>query len=74
MASKVLADLVGASSVRDLQHMVAFERERGALILSTCKGGYYRPADGEQGQREIAAFSLRSRYHFSFDIGGGKVV
>lgn len=63
VASKVLADLVGASSVRDLQHMVAFERERGALILSTCKGGYYRPADGEQGQREIAAFiqTLRAR-------------
>lgn len=63
IASKSLANMVGATSVRDLQHMVAAERESGALILSTCRGGYYRPSDGEQGQREISAFiqTLRAR-------------
>lgn len=63
VASKVLANMVGATSVRDLQHMVAAERKSGALILSTCKGGYYRPQDGAAGQAEIARFiqTLRAR-------------
>lgn len=56
VASKMLADMVGVKTVRELQHRVAAERDAGALILSTCKGGYYRPADGEQGTREIARF------------------
>lgn len=58
VASKMLADMVGVKTVRELQHRVAAERDAGALILSTCKGGYYRPADGEQGKREIARFIL----------------
>lgn len=63
ISSKALAQMVGATSVRDLQHRVAIEREAGALILSTCKGGYYKPSAGEQGQREIARFiqTLRAR-------------
>ena len=58
ISSKVLAQMVGASSVRELQHRVATEREHGALILSSCRngGGYYRPSDGPEGKREIAAF------------------
>lgn len=58
ISSKVLAQMVGVSSVRELQHRVATEREHGALILSTCRngGGYYRPSDGPEGHREIAAF------------------
>lgn len=63
ISSNVLAQMVGASSVRELQHRVATEREAGALILSTCKGGYYRPQDGAVGQAEISRFvaTLRNR-------------
>lgn len=63
--AKELARQCGFKSARDLQHEIALEREAGALILSTCRhgGGYYRPADGEDGKREINAFvgTLASR-------------
>lgn len=65
ISSKMLARMVGATSVRELQHRVAAERGSGALILSTCRngGGYYRPSDGPEGQAEISHFvaTLRSR-------------
>lgn len=60
-----LVKLTGFKSVRELQAEVAREREAGALILSTCRGGggYFLPADGEAGRREISAFvaTLRAR-------------
>lgn len=58
LPSRDLAKLVGCRSVRDLQNQIAAEREQGALILSTCRngGGYFQPADGEQGKQEIANF------------------
>lgn len=63
--STELSRLCGFKSVRELQSAIAKEREAGALILSTCQhgGGYYRPADGEDGKREINAFvgTLASR-------------
>lgn len=61
--SSELARITGAKSVRELQHWVAAERSEGALILSTGKGGYFLPAEGEKGQAEIARFvaTLRSR-------------
>lgn len=63
--SRQLAELVGASSVRDLQNRIALEREQGALILSTCRrhGGYFRPAPGATGLDEILRYinTLRSR-------------
>ena len=63
--AKELARQCGFKSARELQHAIALERETGALILSTCRhgGGYYRPADGEIGKREINAFvgTLASR-------------
>lgn len=63
ISSKMLARMVGATSVRELQHRVAAERESGALILSTCKGGYFKPQDGVEGQAEISRFvaTLRNR-------------
>lgn len=63
ISSKMLARMVGATSVRELQHRVAAERESGALILSTCKGGYFKPQDGAEGQAEISRFvaTLRNR-------------
>lgn len=60
-----LAKLAGLRSTRELQLQIAREREAGALILSTCRGGggYFLPSDGEAGQREIGAFvaTLRAR-------------
>lgn len=60
-----LVRLTGVRSARDLQNKIAAERESGYIILSSCRngGGYYRPSDGQEGQREIAAFiqTLRAR-------------
>lgn len=63
VSSKELAKMVGATSVRELQSMIASERDSGSLILSSCKGGYFRPQDGAAGQAEISRFigTLRSR-------------
>ena len=63
--SSDLVSMTGVKSVRELQLIIAQEREAGALILSTCRGGggYFLPSDGEEGKREIAAFvaTLRAR-------------
>lgn len=65
LPSGELVQLTGFKSVRELQNEIAREREAGALILSTCRGGggYFLPAPGEAGQREIGAFvaTLRAR-------------
>lgn len=65
LPSSQLVRLTGFKSVRELQTEIAREREAGALILSTCRGGggYFLPADGDAGKREIAAFvaTLRAR-------------
>lgn len=55
------ADLVklgGFRSVREMQKQIERERVHGALILSRggAGGGYFLPAEGEQGQREISSF------------------
>lgn len=56
--SRQLVELVGASSVRELQSRIAGEREAGAMILSTCKGGggYFKPSDGTEGRAEIERY------------------
>lgn len=60
-----LLKLTGLRSVRQLQDEIAREREAGAVILSTChgRGGYFLPADGDEGREEIAAYlrTLRAR-------------
>lgn len=58
LPSNELVRLTGFRSVRELQNEIACEREAGALILSTCRGGggYFLPSPGEAGQREISAF------------------
>lgn len=65
LPSSELVRLTGVKSVRELQNEIAHEREAGALILSTCRGGggYFLPSPGEAGQREIGAFvsTLRAR-------------
>lgn len=44
-ASQTLADLVGCKSVREPQQIIAEERAKGIVVLSTCQngGGYYLP-------------------------------
>ncbi len=61
----VLAARLWLGSTRKLRSVVEQERQSGALILSTFdrRGGYYRPADGEQGHREIAACYHAQRAH-----------
>ena len=65
ISSRDLARQCGYKGVRDLQLEISREREAGMLILSTCRGGggYFRPADGETGRQETAAFvaTLRAR-------------
>lgn len=65
LPSGELVRLTGFKSIRELQNEIAREREAGSLILSTCRGGggYFLPAPGEAGQREISAFvaTLRAR-------------
>lgn len=56
ICSKALAELVGASSVRDLQNRIAAERDQGKLILSSCRGGYFSPSPGADGQAEIRRY------------------
>ncbi len=58
ISSKNLVMLSGLRSARDLRMEIARERAAGALILSVCRngGGYFLPSEGEEGQREIAAF------------------
>jgi hypothetical protein len=51
-----LVKLTGVKSARELQAMIARERADGCLILSSNRGGYFRPSDGEKGQLEIVAF------------------
>lgn len=70
--SRQLARMAGFRSVRELQSEIARERENGALILSTCRGGggYYLPADGAAGRREISEFiaTLQARAQNTFAV------
>jgi len=66
ISTSTLVEMTGAKSARILQQMIAAERERGALILSTSKGrgGYFRPSlDHEKGRAETEEFisQLKSR-------------
>lgn len=58
LSTAELLRLTGLPSARALQAQIARERRRGLPILSTCggRGGYFRPAPGMDGKREITAF------------------
>lgn len=45
ISSQRLADMTGCKSIRELQQIIAKERARGKVILSTCQkgGGYFLP-------------------------------
>ena len=65
VTAKELAKMAGLPNVRQLQEEIARERDAGAVILSTCRngGGYYLPAEGDTGRREIEEYirTLKSR-------------
>lgn len=63
MSSKDLMRLVGSGTLRELRMQIAIERELGALIISDTRGGYYLPADGEEGREELSRYvaSMTSR-------------
>lgn len=51
-----LVRLTGCKSSRQLQKLVAVEREQGIPILSSCRGGYFLPEPGEAGRAEMVAY------------------
>lgn len=63
ISTKDLVSITGFKNSRTLQGAIAFERAHGALILSTGKGGYFTPDEGDKGRREITDFvrTLQSR-------------
>lgn len=65
LSTHELLRLTGLPSARALQAQIARERQRGLPILSTCggRGGYFRPAPGMEGEKEILEFckTVRSR-------------
>lgn len=57
ISTRMLVYMIGFRSARDLQFQVAREREAGKLILSTSKGGYFIPQDGDQGRPKFPHLS-----------------
>ena len=55
--------LCGIAGIRQLRAAIAEERAAGALILSNTTGGYYLPAEGNQGREEMQHFvnTVRSK-------------
>lgn len=60
-----LLGMTGLRSSRELRKQIRLERVSGLLILSSVRGrgGYFLPADGEQGRQEIQQYTstLRAR-------------
>lgn len=56
ISTKALVRLTGCSSARQLQGRISAERAQGAVILSSSTGGYFRPAAGAKGRREIKEY------------------
>ncbi len=59
--SKVLAEALGYSTVRDLQKQIERERSAGAVILSDpCGGGYYLSDDPAELKRFTKTLKARA--------------
>ena len=63
MSTADLMMLTGYNSVRELRKQIENERSRGALILSSTTGGYFKPDKGEKGRHELAEYvrTMRAR-------------
>lgn len=66
-----LVQQMGLKNQEELRHIIAAERERGALVLSS-SSGYFLPADGEKGRQEIQRYiaSMEKRARSIFHILG----
>lgn len=62
---------MGLKSQKVLRYLIAEERERGALVLSS-SSGYYLPSDGEKGRQEIQSYiaSMEKRARSIFRVLG----
>ena len=58
ISTKLLVEMTGARSARQLRNIIERERLNGTLILSTVRngGGYFLPSEGAEGKAEINAF------------------
>lgn len=56
ISTKALVRLTGCSSARQLQGRISAERAQVAVILSSSTGGYFLPAAGAKGRREIKEY------------------
>lgn len=65
ISSKELAQLAGCTSVRELQQVIAAERDAGAVILSSTKGGYFLPANKQEIKEFCATLTSRGRNAFA---------
>lgn len=63
ISTPALVALTGCGDPRALQRRIAAEREAGVIILSSANGGYFLPAAGDEGRREIQRYidTLRAR-------------
>lgn len=65
MRAETIMDMIGERDRRKLSKMIESERHDGAMILSSGRGGYYLPADGEKGRaemrRHLAALDSRAK-------------
>lgn len=64
--SKQLVEMAGCGNIRDLRALVSQERQQGAVILSTSRGGggYYLPGDTEEVREFIRTLDARARHTF----------
>jgi len=53
--------MVGVGSARELQTIIARERKAGAVILSSCAGGYYLPASREEVEEFVRTQDKKAR-------------
>lgn len=60
MTLRELVQITGEDE-RMIRRRIQAERKAGALILSDCKNGYFRPADARDVQRFIRSMSRRAR-------------
>jgi len=56
VSSRELLKLLKIRDTRTLRALVARERSKGALILSSADGGYFLPDDGDAGRAEMLRF------------------
>lgn len=60
ISGEQLKQLAGCKSIRELQHLIADERNRGAIICSGSSKGYWRPKDRQEIERFCQSMTSRA--------------